>query len=334
MGARRNRGDRRLLRGRVALLALTIGSLVVPLTVAAVVGKPSPTDVTRLPLGDGHVSTSAKPGYVYACQGNPERPGGADHAGSWIAGSTFDLTAKAVVDGHVNWRGNTSFSRPSAGLVIVGNGLPRSTPTGRFPISPDDDAYAYDRNPNTIRSQSVSLTLPVRPNVATRASCLPMGLIGVALNGVAIFNALDDSHRDAVAHETQDLGEMQGRGFEPLKAEPAGLQPAPFGHSGTPARLRSVATGILGACATSTFSSSVPAPQDRRPRSTSRAAARACYSPTAPAFPGTSRVAEASPGGRSDRPRATSRPSSSESSTPSSSGSITVAAFAGRAPSP
>ncbi len=29
---------------------------------------------------------------------------------------------------------------------------------------------------------------------------------------------------------------MQGRGFEPLKAEPAGLQPAPFGHSGTPAR--------------------------------------------------------------------------------------------------
>src|SRR4051794_32847929 len=34
---------------------------------------------------------------------------------------------------------------------------------------------------------------------------------------------------------------MQGRGFEPLKAEPAGLQPAPFGHSGTPARLRSVA---------------------------------------------------------------------------------------------
>jgi hypothetical protein len=29
---------------------------------------------------------------------------------------------------------------------------------------------------------------------------------------------------------------VQGRGFEPLKAEPAGLQPAPFGHSGTPAK--------------------------------------------------------------------------------------------------
>src|SRR5689334_9301517 len=54
---------------------------------------------------------------------------------------------------------------------------------------------------------------------------------------------------------------MQGRGFEPLKAEPAGLQPAPFGHSGTPARLRSVAAwmvtgfslppGVDGCCAMS-----------------------------------------------------------------------------------
>jgi YHYH protein len=42
-----------------------------------------------------------------------------------------------------------------------------------------------------------------------------MGMIGVATNGVAIFNALDDSHRDAVAHETQDLcdGHPQRRGI-------------------------------------------------------------------------------------------------------------------------
>ncbi len=34
---------------------------------------------------------------------------------------------------------------------------------------------------------------------------------------------------------------MQGGGFEPPKAEPAGLQPAPFGHSGIPAERASVA---------------------------------------------------------------------------------------------
>ena len=38
---------------------------------------------------------------------------------------------------------------------------------------------------------------------------------------------------------------MQGRGFEPLKAEPAGLQPAPFGHSGTPAA-GAIVTASLG----------------------------------------------------------------------------------------
>ena len=31
---------------------------------------------------------------------------------------------------------------------------------------------------------------------------------------------------------------MGAGGFEPPKAEPTGLQPAPFGHSGTPARAR------------------------------------------------------------------------------------------------
>src|ERR1700752_3303346 len=36
---------------------------------------------------------------------------------------------------------------------------------------------------------------------------------------------------------------MQGGGFEPPKAEPAGLQPAPFGHSGIPA-----GRAIVAAC--------------------------------------------------------------------------------------
>jgi hypothetical protein len=33
---------------------------------------------------------------------------------------------------------------------------------------------------------------------------------------------------------------MGERGFEPLKAEPTGLQPVPFGHSGTPPRARAL----------------------------------------------------------------------------------------------
>lgn len=192
-----------------------VATAFVPLSVVAGTRKPSPTDLIRLPLGDGHVSGLARRGYVYACQQGPGRPGGARHAGPWIHGSTFDLTAKAVVDGRVRWDGKVRFAVRGGRLVVTGNALPTSTPTGRFPIAPTDDAYAYDRNPNAIAAQRISLSLPASPKVAASPSCLPMGMIGIAVNGVAIFNALDDSHRDAVAHETQDAceGHPQRRGI-------------------------------------------------------------------------------------------------------------------------
>jgi hypothetical protein len=205
---------RSLGAGRAGVLGVVLAAGLVPLAVAAVSAGPSPIDVTRLPLGDGRVSTAPRRGYVYACQRTASRPNGPDHAGAWIDGSSFDLTEKAVVDGQVRWQGRIRFSRTSSGLVVSGNGLPRNTLTGRFPIAPSDDAYAYDRNPNTISPQTVTLTLPV-PSAANKASCLPMGMIGIAANGVTIFNALDDSHRDAVAHEAQDLcdGHPQRRGI-------------------------------------------------------------------------------------------------------------------------
>ncbi len=161
-------------------------------------------DPTRLPLGDGKVSSSAARGNVYACAQGAGR-GGAEHAGSWINGSTFDLTAKPTVDGHVLWPGRVSFTVKGSSLVVSGNGLPKGAATGSFPIAPGDDAYAYDRNPNSILVQNVSVTLPAKPAVARTPSCLPMGPIGVAVDGVLIFNALDASKRDAVAHEIQDV---------------------------------------------------------------------------------------------------------------------------------
>jgi YHYH protein len=212
-------------RRAISLLALLAVAVAVPLTVEAGTVQPSGTDITRLPLGDGHVSTSARRGYVYACQQGPGRQGGAQHAGPWIHGSTFDLTEKAVVDGSVHWSGKVRFTVRGSRLVITGNGLPVSTATGRFPISPGDDAYAYDRNPNRIEPNAVSLSLPASPEVAATPSCLPMGMIGIAVNGVALFNALDDSHRDAVAHETQDLcgGHPQMRGVYHYHSIPACL---------------------------------------------------------------------------------------------------------------
>ena len=172
-------------------------------------------DVHALPLGDGKVSTNPKTGYVYSCQ-TQFKVGGADHIGSWIHGNTWDLTEKTSVEGEVTWpdaQFQTSVSVSER--VITGNGLPVDSETGIFPIQTKDPAYQIDTNPNSIQTQNISFSLPLNPTMAGSPSCVPMGMIGVALNGVAIFNALDASGHDAVAHETQDVcdGHPQAAGI-------------------------------------------------------------------------------------------------------------------------
>ncbi len=166
--------------------------------------SPQAIDVHVLPLGDCNVSTSPKICYIYSCM-TQFKMGGSSHTGNWITGNTWDLTKKIHVEGTVNWPLAT-FSVTTSGnnRFITGNGLPVNTLTGIFPIQPTDPAYQVDRNPNSIRAQNISLTLPLNPQIATTPSCVPMGMIGVAINGVAIFNGLDASGRDAVAHEVQD----------------------------------------------------------------------------------------------------------------------------------
>jgi hypothetical protein len=141
--------------------------------------------------------------------------GGAQREGNWIhhdqvKGDTWDLTQKIAVQGRITWptavfRITTQGSDRVVSRILAGNGLPVDTPTGTFPVAPTDPAFQIDRNPNTIVPTDIALTLPANPQLAAAPSCVPMGMIGVALNGVAIFNALDAGGRDAVAHEVQDL---------------------------------------------------------------------------------------------------------------------------------
>ena len=188
-------------------------------TVGNAAAKHNVLDIHHLPLGDGHVSSTPRQGYVMACRMGPGRGRGARHAGSWIHGKTWDLTEKTHVQGRVTWpQARFTIRDIGNGHVvsrrIEGNGLPVKTSTGRFPISPRDPAYQIDPNPNSIEAQHVALTLPADPKFAREPSCVPMGMIGIALNGVAIFNALDDGARDAAAHEVQDIcdGHPQMRG--------------------------------------------------------------------------------------------------------------------------
>jgi hypothetical protein len=161
-------------------------------------------DPHALPLGDGKVSAEPRRGYVFSCQ-TRFRGGGAQHAGDWIHGSTWDATKKIAVQGEVAWP-EAAFAIATQGgqRRVAGNGLPMDHTTGIFPVRPGDPAYRIDRNPNAISARQMVFSLPLTPVPAAQPGCVPMGMIGVALDGVAIFNALDAAGRDAVAHEVQD----------------------------------------------------------------------------------------------------------------------------------
>lgn len=163
-------------------------------------------DLTKLPVGDGHISTTPQKGYVMSCQQKFDaRKAGADHSGAWLGTTSWNLSSKTIVNGDVSWSSATiSISLKDQSRIIMGNGLPVKLTTGLFPIQPGTEAYQYDRNPNSIQPQEVYYNLPASPIKAASPGCVPMGVIGYMTNGVALFNALDAGGRDAAAHEVQD----------------------------------------------------------------------------------------------------------------------------------
>ena len=185
------------------------GGLGAPTTTAA--GSPATTatvskpDLTKLPLGDGKTTTSGpKRGYLYSCRAYNGQGGGAGVDGPWIGSKTFDYKNKATVDGKVKWpTAKVAFKTSGGSLLVTGNGLPVGATTGNFPIASSDDAYRYDRNPNSISQQTVDLSLPSKPTKASSPQCMG-GEVGIAVNGVPIFTAVDAGGRDAIAHEVQD----------------------------------------------------------------------------------------------------------------------------------
>jgi hypothetical protein len=163
-------------------------------------------DMTKLPVGDDRVSTTAQSGYVMRCgSGNGGEGGGAQVNGPWIHGDTWDRTAKVSVDGSVNWpTANVSITLAGDVRKISGNGLPVGSATGTFPIKSGTAAYTYDRNPNRIQAQTVQINITANPAAAAKPNCLGGGPIGYMTNGVALFDGLDAEKRDAPAHEIQD----------------------------------------------------------------------------------------------------------------------------------
>lgn len=158
-----------------------------------------------LALWDGKYGSVAKKWYIYSCSSS-FNGWGAFKEWPRISNGHWNPSLKNVtVDGNI-YRSNATFTMTDNGTsrVFKGNGLPIKTPTGIYPVKSTDDAYNYDRNPNSIKTQTISFSLPKSPTLAKTPSCLGMWPIGITLNGVMIYNGLDAGGRDAVAHEIQD----------------------------------------------------------------------------------------------------------------------------------
>jgi hypothetical protein len=161
-----------------------------------------------LPVGDGKYTTNAaKQGYIYTCSGYAHNlqaeSGGAGKRGPWFTNNNteYDVNQKLRVQGSMMWRADFSNTVNGSTRTVVTNDLP-SHPTGIFPIAATDPAYAYDKNPNGIKDQTLTYSLPLTPSYGS-PNCMG-GQSGVMLTGVALFNGFDAGGRDAGAWEIQD----------------------------------------------------------------------------------------------------------------------------------
>jgi hypothetical protein len=79
-------------------------------------------------------------------------------------------------------------------LIVHSDGIPDHS-TGAFPNR---------FNPNTIRKQNYTFKIPRHPVAADHVTRLPMGPIGVAINGVPFYNPYNREGADAAKNEVFD----------------------------------------------------------------------------------------------------------------------------------
>ena len=113
-------------------------------------------------------------GAALACS-TPTSPGSSDNASLPAVYSKFKSTVTVRVDGST--------------IVLSSNGVPdhNSPYFGAGHSGYEAPTAGMTVNPNTITSQNFVIRVPLSP-ATTSASDTPMGPIGMATNGVAIFN--------------------------------------------------------------------------------------------------------------------------------------------------
>lgn len=104
------------------------------------------------------------------------------------AGQYLDLFSHHMLDSNKDGIPNLRLSHDETVLIVRSQGYPNH-PTAIFPNS---------GNPNTILVQDFTFRLPLKPKMADHITTLPMGPVGMALNGVVFFNPFEQGGMNAV----------------------------------------------------------------------------------------------------------------------------------------
>ncbi|HEX4056456.1 MAG TPA: YHYH protein [Tepidisphaeraceae bacterium] len=119
---------------------------------------------------------------------------------AWLRAGDKDLNGNIVTEDQLI-TDNVTVSFDGTSMIIHTKGLPNH-PTGKFP----ETAFGQGGNPNYIQEHQRTYYIPVNPKVNPRHiitatdnsnHALPMGPIGIAVNGVVFFNPFDAQSLDA-----------------------------------------------------------------------------------------------------------------------------------------
>jgi len=163
-----------------------------------------------LRLGDRYLSTNrAAKGYLYACRaGNPSAPGSTASRITWIDwdNESWNFFKKPWLPSGAFNPVNGIYVEEVSGnkRVIKTNNLPVDRKIGNWPMTQYPILTRIDRNPGVPSMHNFEFSLPKNAEKASKPTCVPLGAIGVTLNGVVLFSAVDARGEDAVAHEIVD----------------------------------------------------------------------------------------------------------------------------------
>lgn len=114
--------------------------------------------------------------------------------------------------------GASSITSDGTFITIKSNGTPDHK-SAYYPLNNSlYEAYSgttfggntFVKNPNVIATQTFTFKIPLNPTVATNHVATPLGAIGVALNGVALFNQYAGPNNQALTSEIASFDKYYG----------------------------------------------------------------------------------------------------------------------------